>query len=332
MTYLLLAVGCSLAIGMIFKHAGRRGLNRMALLTTNYAAAALTALVLIALGEKSTTGGLALDPWLVVLGMGTGALFIGGFFLLALATEEAGMSVATGVMRISVMIPVVASWGLWGEVPTPAQGLGLACAGAAFFMIARREREGEKGKGEEGAGMERVTSSGDGALAGAEGAARGSVAVAAPPAAAAPKSEAGGSRKRVFGVLLLLFVAGGLVDTCMKAFDEVFAAGNSRALFLLMAFGVAFLSGAGWLLAKRRPPGRAVLAWGALLGLVNYGSVEFILRALRTLRGPFVFPANNVSIVVGAALLGLWFWGERLSPLNKAGLAMAGLALFLLRP
>jgi drug/metabolite transporter (DMT)-like permease len=374
MLYLLLAVACSLAIAMIFKHAGREELDRVGLLTVNYATAALTGGALMAGGAHRVAGGLAPRPGLVALGVGTGVLFIGGFFLLSLATDVAGMSIATGVMRVSVVVPFTASWLIWGETPTAQQGTGLVLAGTAFFMIAREgkkdgERErggaGEQGRGEGtekqqreangNVGAHRNVPSARGSRAAVDPASQHeSVAAATRPATAAetagPTAPAGHesasensvasgsnaasrmSAAGTFGVLALLFVSGGLVDTCMKTFDEVFADEASRALFLLMVFGVAFLAGCAEL-ARRRPRLRGrTLAWGAALGAVNYGSVAFILRAIRDLRGPFVFPANNISIVVGAALLGVWFWGERLSTLNRAGLAIAALALFLLRP
>lgn len=375
MLYLLLAVACSLAIAMIFKHAGREGLDRVGLLTVNYATAALMGGALMAAGARRVTGGLAPRPGLVALGVGTGVLFIGGFFLLSLATDVAGMSVATGVMRVSVVVPFTASWLIWGETPTAQQGAGLVLAGAAFFMIAREgKRNGERESGSageqghrEGADKQQrgvngnvgahrdVASARERKAAVDNPASRNeSVAAAARPATAAetarPTAPAGHesapensvasgsnaassmSAAGTFGVLTLLFVSGGLVDTCMKTFDEVFASEASRALFLLMVFSVAFLAGCAEL-ARRRPRLRGrTLAWGAALGAANYGSVELMLRAIRDLRGPFVFPANNISIVVGAALLGVWFWGERLSTLNRAGLAIAALALFLLRP
>ena len=342
MVYLLLAVACSLAIGMIFKHAGRQGLDRVTLLTVNYAVAALGALALIALGAKRTAAGLAPSPGLLALGVGTGVLFIGGFFLLSLATDLAGMSIATGVMRVSVVIPFLASWLIWNETPTLTQGAGLACAGVAFFMITARRQE-EKGERKNAGARSVATGASEASPATEPSRGREEVAAVAPPAAsaaaAAPSTEGEGGANapeagsmRTFGVLVLLFVSGGLVDTCMKTFDEAFAEESSRALFLLMIFGVAFLVGAAEMVRRRAQLSTALLVWGAGLGVVNYGSVEFILRAIRALRGPFVFPANNISIVMGATLLGVWFWGEHLSTFNRAGLLVAALALFLLRP
>ena len=183
----------------------------------------------------------------------------------------------------------MASWFIWGEVPTPAQGVGLVLAALAFFLIARR------------------------------------------PRAAGAYPEATG---RTFGLLALVFCAGGLVDVIMKLFDEVFAAESSTAAFLLLVYGVAWGVGMTLVVGQRVRsggwPGGAVLAWGVVLGLVNYGSTAFFLRAIRQLSGPFVFPANNIALVLGGALLGVLVWGEPLSRVNAWGLALAAIALLLL--
>ena len=293
MLYLILAVCCSLAIGMVFKYTGLRRLDAIALLTVNYAVAALLAVALLWRAGTGATAAATLDAPLLVLGVVTGALFIGGFFVYALATQVAGMSLAIGVMRVSVVVPFLASWVIWSEVPTVAQGLGLVIAGAAFFMIARRH------KGASLTPTEQMESTGS-----------------------------------VFGILVLLFCAGGLVDVMMKTFDEAFANQHSRALFLLLVFGVALLIGLVLVVGKGVQtgvwPDRATWVWGLFLGLFNYGSAEFLLRAIEELSGPFVFPANSIALVIGGALLGIFVWGEHLSRLNWLGLACAALALVLL--
>lgn len=288
MLYLALAVACSLAVAMIFKVSDRRGLDRMVLLTANYAVALALAGAFLAAGAAERR--LVLGPGLLGLGIGTGALFMLGFVVFSAAVVAAGMSLAAGVMRLAVVLPFLASWLVWEEVPTGAQAAGLVVAGAAFFLLARRER----------------------------------------PVAA----SAGATDVRAFGLLALLFLVGGMADVAMKTFDEEFAASSSRALFLVVVFGVA--SGIGVVAVASRgirqgtwPRGDA-LRWGVLLGLVNYGSVEFFLQAVAQLPGPFVFPANNIAIVIGAALLGVGVWGERLSPVNRVGLVLAVLALVLL--
>lgn len=295
MLYLGLAVACSLAIAMIFKHSERQGMDRVALLAVNYAVAFALAGALLATGAEESGAGLALEPGLVALGVWTGALFIGGFVLFSYAILLAGMSLATGVMRLAVALPFLASWFVWGEVPSVAQLVGLGVAGVAFFLIARRGDQ---------------------------------------PAADLGVEARHPGPWRVAGVLALLFLAGGAVDTSMKAFGEIYADTNSRALFLLLVFGVAFGLGLGWVAWRGLRSGRWVrreeVLLGLVLGLVNYGSAEFILQAIARLSGTFVFPANNIAIVVGAAVLGVVVWGERLSAANKLGLGLAAGALLLL--
>ncbi len=300
MLYLALAVTCSVAIAAIFKFSERRGMDRVALLTVNYAVAFAVAGGLLASGVGAVGEGLALRPGLIGLGVLTGTLFITGFVLFSYAIRVAGMSLATGVMRLAVALPFLASWFVWGEVPSPAQLIGLAVAGVAFFLIARRNAP---------ASTAEIVDVADSANEHAD-------------------------RLRVAGVLALLFLAGGSVDIAMKTFDEVFAAANSRALFLLMVFGVAFGIGLVFVVARGVRTGDwprgATLGWGVVLGVVNYGSAEFILQAIARLSGPFVFPVNNIAIVIGATLLGVLVWGERLSAANRLGLGLAAVALVLL--
>lgn len=309
MVYLALAVASSLAIGLLFKHAGREQLDRTSLLTTNYAAAVAVALVLLAAGGRTAGEGLTMEPSLVGLGVLTGALLIAGFFMLSLATDLAGMSLAIGVMRVSVVLPFLASWMVWNEVPTLAQGIGMVLASIAFFLIARHKARAPEaipaGTASPAAQMQE-------------------------PASVSLSMPSG----RVFGVLLLTFLVGGAVDVSMKTFEESFGAGNSRVLFLLLAFGVAFAIGAVIVVVRGLRTGtwpeRRTLGWGVVLGVINYGSLEFILRAIERLPGTFVFPANNIAVVVLAAVLGVAVWDEYLSRLNRIGLGLAVVALILL--
>ena len=312
MINLAFAVLCSVGIGMVFKHAGRLGLDRTALLTVNYAAAVAVGGVLVGIGGRSTEVGLELSPGLLALSVGTGALLIAGFFILAVATDEAGMSLATGVMRVSVVIPFLASWLVWDEVPSLTQGAGMMLAAVAFFLIAQKERRPEPVPVQAAAGQGDV-----------EGAVE-------PGPSTEPVID-----WRAFGVLALTFCSGGAVDLSMKTFEEGFGATNSRVLFLMGAFGIAFLIGAVVVghraIRYGRWPERRTVGWGLFLGVINYGSLEFLLRAVEVLPGTVVFPANNIAIMVLAAAVGVFFWNEHLSRANRIGIGLAVAALVLLR-
>lgn len=282
---LALAVACSLVIGMIFKHAAWKGYDRMGLLTANYLVATLASATALSLWNAGYD--VRIEGALLTLGVVTGMLFIATFFVYALATQRAGMSLAVGVMRVSVVLPFMASWLVWEETPTMAQQVGMALAGGAFFLIAARERT----------------------------------------------TQTTATSPQAFGTLALLFLAGGLVDVLLKTFDEAFAAQHPRGLFLLVVFGTAAMMGSVLVVGRGvwlgLWPESIVMIWGIMLGIANYGSAVFFLRAVRALPGPFVFPANNIAIVIAAALIGVYGWGEQLNRRNVIGLALATAALLL---
>ena len=284
MLYLILAVACSLVVGMIFKVAGLRQLDRMTLLTANYATATILGLTL----ARGTFLDLNWSTWMVVLGMVMGVLFISVFFFQAWATALAGMSLSISVVRLSVVIPFLASWFIWSERPSIAQGIGLILAGISFVLVARKESE-------------------------------------------AGSSHSSSSSALVFAVLGLLFLSGGIVDVTLKAYNEEFADGSNLMAFLVVVFGVAFLTGLSVMVSKGSGrPERAAVMWGALLGAINLASAAFFLQAVRILPGTFVFPVHNIALVIGGAVIGVLVWRERLSRLNLIGLALAGFALLLL--
>ena len=298
MIYLLGSIACSLGIATVFKANEERDGDRSVLLAANYVVAGVVGVLVWTLGWGGPSPGFDLEAYPAGL-MGlialTGGLFIGTYYVLAWATREAGMGLATGVMRVSVVLPVLASWIVWEEVPTAAQGLALVLAAVAFFYISDRGTRGARGLFGGASGAELTT----------------------------------------FGVLFLLFLAGGVVDTCIKAFDEQFAASHSDVVFLTAVYLVAAVIGCAvvlgrWIAGTHRPT-TSVLRWGVLLGFLNYAATILFLKAVRHLFGPFVFPANSISIVLGSALIGTYFWNERLTRRNRIGLALAVIALVLLR-
>ncbi len=135
-------------------------------------------------------------------------------------------------------------------------------------------------------------------------------------------------------LLLALFVMAGVTDTILKLYEETFAALHSRQHFMFVVFVTAFLTGAALMGVRlgRHPIefGLRTTAAGVLLGLLNYGSVEFFLAALSQLPGTVAFPVNHVAVVCGGTLLGVAVWRESLSWLNCTGILLAVAALVFL--
>lgn len=143
MLFLLAALTSSLFIAQLFKMAEVRQYARWIFLTANYLSALVTAVVVLWIeNPEIATKATNIPSGLLLLGTVSGALFIGAFFLFGNAVNVAGMSIAVGVMRVSVVLPFLASWLIWNEIPTLFQGVGMVVAVAAFFMIAHTRHDG----------------------------------------------------------------------------------------------------------------------------------------------------------------------------------------------
>ncbi|MEJ2163763.1 MAG: EamA family transporter, partial [Robiginitalea sp.] len=81
----------------------------------------------------------------------------------------------------------------------------------------------------------------------------------------------------------------------------------------------------------KRFNGRNLLG-GLVLGIPNYFSVYFLLRALQFegLNSASVFALNNVSIVMLTTLLGIFFFREQVRPKNWIGVGLAVVSILLI--
>src|SRR5690606_40879221 len=70
---------------------------------------------------------------------------------------------------------------------------------------------------------------------------------------------------------------------------------------------------------------------GVLLGVPNFFSIYFLIRALRwdQFNSAATFTLNNVGVVLFSTLLGIVLFRERLSPKNWGGVVLAVISIIL---
>ena len=139
---------------------------------------------------------------------------------------------------------------------------------------------------------------------------------------------------------LVLFIGMGLVDSLVKYAQHRFVTDSDTALFSAILFLNAFFAGIviiafnplnyRWFLKP------SIWGWGLLLGLVNFGSIFFIVRALNFgssigsgIDSSVIFGVNNIGVVSLSVLTGLWIFREKLSPLNWIGISVSAIAILL---
>lgn len=134
---------------------------------------------------------------------------------------------------------------------------------------------------------------------------------------------------------ILLFFGMGIVDSLIKFVQETYIKGSDTILFSTVTFLSAGLTGtAVWLIRRFwfRKRVHVSLLLGIVLGIVNFGSLYFIIRALdsRFADSSIIFGLNCIGIVGLSVGLGLIFFGEKLTVTKKIGIGMAVIAIILL--
>ena len=139
---------------------------------------------------------------------------------------------------------------------------------------------------------------------------------------------------------LLLFVGMGFVDALVKYAQHSFVRDEFTALFSAVLFFFAFATGFITLAFNpshlKRFRELRIWAWGLLLGLVNFGSIYFIVRALNFTSpegmqtdSSIIFGLNNIGVVSLSVLTGLLVFREKLRPINWVGIIISCTAIVL---
>jgi drug/metabolite transporter (DMT)-like permease len=129
--------------------------------------------------------------------------------------------------------------------------------------------------------------------------------------------------------LLALLVLGGLGDTMSKVF-ETWGDSALAPQFLLYTFGAALVLCLALMLYKKQRPGRYELLFGVLIGVPNFFSARFLLRALGSLPAVIVYPTFSVATILVVTLAGVVFFGEKLTRRQWLALGAILAALVLL--
>lgn len=135
----------------------------------------------------------------------------------------------------------------------------------------------------------------------------------------------------------IVFFGSGLIDMGFGWFssDVHMSCDADRFTFASVPFAVAALIGLSrWTIFPSAKPNlnRATVLGGITLGVINVGSLFFLLSAYQSMPLPrsAIVPSNNLGIVLATAAAGIVFFRERPSGRNVIGWILATAALILL--
>lgn len=154
---------------------------------------------------------------------------------------------------------------------------------------------------------------------------------------ASVKKKDKGINLRLLLIPLVIFVGSGVIDTTIGFMEKHHLHDEeAQSAFASLPFIGAFSLGAVVLLWQflkmgKRPDLRS-MAGGLVLGLVNYGSILFLIKAFdaELLDRSSLIPVNNLGVVAGSSLAAVLVFKEELSVRNKLGIVLSVVAMLVL--
>jgi drug/metabolite transporter (DMT)-like permease len=133
----------------------------------------------------------------------------------------------------------------------------------------------------------------------------------------------------------LILVGSGIIDVSIKFIEEHYVNDTDAGIFSSAIFASAGIIGLT-LIGYQLIRGTVKLQFknliaGIVLGVPNYFSIFFLVKALRIdgMESSTIFPLNNVSIVILSTFLGIVLFKEKLHLKNWIGIALAVISIIL---
>ena len=129
--------------------------------------------------------------------------------------------------------------------------------------------------------------------------------------------------------LILLLLCGGMADAMSKIFEESGVPGMGDQ-FLFFTFFAALGLCFALMLLKGQKPGKWEMLFGLLIGIPNFFSSKFLLRALAAVPAVIAYPVYSVAGILVVTTAGVLLFRERLEKRQWIALGMILVALALL--
>ncbi|NII10384.1 EamA/RhaT family transporter [Oleiagrimonas sp. C23AA] len=291
MHFIALSVLFSVAVSVLLRLARRFDIDVGQAVAINYAVAAVLSVLLLHAPVspwRLAPGRHFVDGWPVFVGL---AILLPSIFMaLAHSVRRVGVARTDAAQRLSLILPLMAAFTLFGEAWSWLRGAGLMLGLLAVGLLLRRGRIED-------------------------------VADHAP-------------RRGDAWWPALVFVGMGVIDILFKQLAQLSDLPYTSAM--LAVFALSFVVAALALLVQGLR-GCLRLGWrhgaaGVALGALNFGNILFYIQGHRALpeHPAMVFAGMNIGVLAVGTLVGVWGFGERLSPANRVGLALAAVAVLVL--
>ena len=291
MIYLALSVFFSVLLLINFRLHPRFGVNTFQAIILNYPVCFLTGLIFLPSSQHFSVDFMQPSTLFAML-LGVG--FVVTFLLSGISTQRMGITATSLANNISLVIPVI------------------------FSLVVLKSSQNFDGLNYLGLGL----------------------AIVAVVLSTLKKEESAENRSVKTSDWLLpiaVFTMYGITNTTFNFLNAKYVTASGNTIPFTLTILVGSIVFGGIVLILRMIQGKEKLElkslWAAFpLGIPNFLSFYFLLKALDAFQnnGAFVLPIYNISVILISALIALIFFQEKLSNLNKVGLALAVIAIGLI--
>lgn len=297
MVFLIFSILSSAAIYVIFKFLDRFKIKTFNVIIINYITA--TVLGILLTNSQANIFPIYKNAWFPY-SIIIGILFITMFVVIAKSSQVVGIAITTISNKMSVIIPIAVSIIIDPlDVLTNLKATGIILAVLAVFLSVYQK----PARRQEGRKVE--------------------------------------FDPRNIYLPIILFLGMGLVDSFVKYAQQYHVADDVLPIFTVILFAMAAIAG---LITKalRRTSFKELiekknLLWGIVLGISNYGSLYFLIKALNhksqveeSLDGSIVFGINNLGVITLSVIIGLIVFKERFLKINWVGIILSLIAIYIL--
>lgn len=284
MIYVLLAVICSVTVAVLLKLARARAINTQQLIVWNYPVAIGCTLLFL----KPQLGGISLESLPLAQYIPLALLMPTLFIIIALSLQHAGLVKTEVAQRLSLFIPLLAAYFIFGEHFAWTRILGIVLGLLSIVCCISWHKQGQ-----------------------------------------GQQASAGQIRYP-----LLVFVGMGIIDILFKQVAQHPSIAYASSMFFIFvgAFIVALIYLLYLIGIQKQALSLQAVGWGIAVGAFNFANILCYMQAHRALseNPSVVFSAMNIGVIVLGAAIGYFFFKEKLTILNKIGLALAVVAVLLI--
>lgn len=282
---LILAIIASSLVSIMMRVGEGRAKNNISMLSVNYFLCMILAIIYTGVGNLMQTGeGLG-----TAIGLGSinGFFYIASLILFQNSVKKNGVVLSSIFMKLGIMMPLIISILLFGEMPTMVQIIGFVIAVTAIVIINMKEKE------------ENVTN-----------------------------HKTNRTSPVKLGLILVL-VGCGMADGMSKIYQEL-GTREFEELFLVCTFVIAFILSVLFVKYKKQKYTSNEILYGILLGVPNYYSARFLLKALGEIPAVVAYPTFSIGTIAVITLTGVFAFKEKLTIRQMFAVGLIAVAVVLL--